>query len=206
MLSKIARWILPICCSCILVAGEITPAGTRLALRYDAMEVESHWLAGHHVDWRTGDPDSGKPGKTHCSSFVAAACERLGIYILRPPEHGHKNLANAQSRWLAEEGGRQGWTPVASPLEAQRLANTGEVVVVVFPNPDPLVSGHIALVRPSVKPEAALRGEGPQIIQAGGTNFASISVKQGFRRHRGAWLNAAKHHVGFYVHDLPGQP
>ena len=27
------------------------------------------------------------PGHTHCSAFTAAAAMRLGIYLLRPPEH-----------------------------------------------------------------------------------------------------------------------
>jgi hypothetical protein len=181
------------------------PEGIRLATHYDAMDVEKHWLSGRHVDWRTGDPDRGKAGKTHCSAFVAAACERLGIYILRPPEHGQKNLANAQFQWLAEKGVEQGWAPVASAFEAQNFANKGLVVIVAFLNPDPRKPGHIALVRPCEKPDPALQSEGPQIIQAGGTNYASTTTKRGFRQHRGAWIDAEHHQIRFFAHAVPAQ-
>jgi hypothetical protein len=69
-----------------------------------------------HVDWQTGLPD-GKTehfeGKhTHCSAFVASAAKQLGVYILRPPEHGQILLANAQYDRLAAAGQASGWTPV----------------------------------------------------------------------------------------------
>ncbi len=182
------------------------PEGRRLAAFYDGLDVERHWLKGWHVDWRTGDPDNGRKGKTHCSAFAAAACERLGIELLRPPEHGQKNLANAQHDWLAGRGEGFGWRAVPSPFEAQDLANGGQVVAVVYRNPDPNKSGHIALVRPSDKPAALIQAEGPQIIQAGGTNHASTSVKIGFRRHKGAWVDADRFAVRFYVHPSPRLP
>ncbi len=190
----------------ILLAGPPTPAGLRLGAFYDGMDVEHHWLKGKHIDWRTGDPDTGKDGKTHCSRFVASACERLGIEILRPPEHGQKNLANAQFDWLASAGTTYGWSAVASPYEAQRLANEGQAVAVVFQNPNRRKSGHIALVRPSDKADTLVQTEGPEIIQAGGTNHASTSVQVGFRRHRGAWVNGERHQVRFYAHPSPRIP
>jgi hypothetical protein len=76
------------------------------------------------------------------------------------------------------------------------------VVLVLWTNPDPHKSGHIALVRPCQQPDATLQAEGPQIIQAGGTNAASISVRQGFRRHRGAWTDAVHHELRFFTHVL----
>jgi hypothetical protein len=166
------------------------------------MDVEHHWLAGTHVDWRTGEPDRGRPDKTHCSAFVAAACERLGIYILRPPDHGQVHLASAQALWLESEGANRGWKPVASPWEAQELANAGNVVVAVFPSPDPAKAGHAALVRPSSKSAARVAAEGPQVIQAGAENAASISLEKGFRHHRGAWSSARDFQVRFFTHAL----
>ncbi len=72
-------------------SAEITRAGHHLADMVDSLDVERHWPAGQHIDWETGMPDGrpeGAVGKhTHCSAFVAAAAKRLGIYILRPPEH-----------------------------------------------------------------------------------------------------------------------
>jgi hypothetical protein len=185
-----------------LESSEIAPAGLRLAERYDSMDVEHHWLPGRRVDWRTGDPDSGKPGKTHCSAFVAAACERLGIYILRPPQHGQVDLANAQQDWLLKEGKTQGWKPVNSPYEAQRLANEGKIVVAVYADPTPNKPGHVALVRPSDKSETLIQHEGPQIIQAGARNASSTSLKEGFRHHPGAWRSANDYRVMFFAHEF----
>ena len=181
-------------------AGEVTPAGQKLAERLDAMDVEHHWLAGAHVDWRTGDPDRGTPFKSHCSVFVAAACERLGVYILRPPDHGQVHLASAQQEWLRAEGAAHGWRPVGSPYEAQRLANQGQVVVAVYGSPDPAKPGHIAVVRPSEKSPATIGVEGPQIIQAGAENWSSTSLREGFRHHRGAWQSARQFAVEFFAH------
>ncbi len=194
------RWLLTLGAASLLAAQ--TPAALRLAARYDSMDVEHHWLAGHHINWLTGIPDNGKPAKTHCSAFVAAACDRLGIYLLHPPEHSTKNLANAQFRWLVEHGQDQGWKPIASPIEAQHLANEGKVVAAVFLNPNPLKSGHIALVRPSDKPDSLIALEGPQIVQAGKFNYASTSVKTGFSQHPGAWINATDNRLRFYAHDV----
>lgn len=187
----------------ILLVGGLPPQGVQLAARYDGMEVESHWLPGHQIHWRTGEIRSDSPGRTHCSAFLAAACERLDIYILRPPEHGQNLLANAQAQWLRRSGPDQGWQPVASPFKAQELANDGKVVVALYESPDPRKSGHAALVRPSDKSDAQLETEGPQVTQAGAENAASTTLKQGFRHHRGAWVSAREYRVEFFAHDLP---
>ena len=184
-----------------LRAAGIAPAGRALAQKLDAMDVEHHWIAGTHVNWRSGDPDRGTPDKSHCSVFVAATLERLGIYILRPPDHGQVHLATAQQEWLSSEGGARGWRPVHSPFDAQHLANEGKVVVAVYASPDPKKAGHIAIVRPSDKPESRIRREGPDVIQAGMENESSTSLKDGFRHHRGAWESASEHGVLFFTHE-----
>jgi len=183
----------------VLMAGEVTPQGEHLAAQYDAMGVERLWLPGHPVDWQTGVWLSQRRGRTHCSAFAAAACARLGIYLLRPPEHGQDFLATAQGEWLRASG--EAWHPVPSPFQAQELANQGVVVLAVYPSPDPRRSGHVALVRPSDKPDELLASEGPQVIQAGAENAASTSLRQGFRHHRGAWNSARDYRVEFYSHD-----
>ena len=189
----------------LFAAGEITPEGKRLVSLLDSMHVEEHWIAGAIVDWRTGDPTGqrlkeGDTGKhTHCSQFTAAACEKLGIYILRPPEHGAVLLANAQYDWLPGEGKSQGWTPVADGVAAQDLANRGQVVVAVYKNGDPKKSGHIAIVRPGSKTPAQIAAEGPDVIQAGGTNFSSASLKRGFANHPEAF---PKGEIKFYAHTV----
>ena len=101
----------------------VTPKGQWLAHQLDQMGVETKWIAGTHVNWETGLPDDETetlPGRhTHCSAFVASAAKKLGVYILRPPEHGQVLLANAQNEWLASAGASQGWRSVNGPLEAQ---------------------------------------------------------------------------------------
>jgi hypothetical protein len=179
-------------------ASEITPEGEMLARVLDSMDVERHWLADQTIHWRTGTPDrSAHRGATHCSAFVAAACDRMGVYILRPPDHSQILLANAQNAWLHREGARFGWRRVASPVEAQRLANLGELVVASCRNRDPRRPGHIALVRPSPKSDAAIGVEGPQVIQAGRSNYNSTSLVKGFIHHPDAWPNGE---IVFFAH------
>ncbi|MBK9082579.1 MAG: hypothetical protein IPL88_11140 [Rhizobiales bacterium] len=143
-------------------------------------------MPGARVDWESGLPNGRpitRPGRhTHCSAFVAAAALRLGVYILRPPEHGQTLLANAQADWLAGEGATQGWTPVPTAAQAQALANRGTLVVASYKNRRPERAGHIAIVRPSDKSDAALAEEGPQVAQAGTVNAASVSLRVGFSR------------------------
>jgi hypothetical protein len=171
------------------------------------MHVEEHWIAGAIVDWRNGDP-TGQPVKddgkhTHCSQFAAAACERVGIYLLRPPEHSAALLANAQYDWLEAEGRGKGWSPVADGKAAQELANRGILVVAVYKNHDPKKSGHIAIIRPSEKSASEIKAEGPEVIQAGGTNRNSCSLKKGFGNHPGAF---AKGEIRFFSQARPPEP
>jgi len=182
----------------------ITPAGQHLAEALDRMNVEHHWLAGKSVKWRTGEiidkPVTDGKSHTHCSAFVAAAAEKLGVYILRPPKHSATLLANAQYDWLGGEGRNEGWTLVATGLEAQQLANRGYLVVAVYKESDSKKPGHIAVVRPSTKSEAKIREEGPQIIQAGKDNYASTSIKEGFKHHRAAFRDGL---IRFFTHPVP---
>jgi hypothetical protein len=181
-----------------LLASEIAPAGEALARLLDGMDVERHWLAGRKVHWRTGTLDpNGHQGATHCSAFVAAACDRMGVYILRPPDHSQTLLANAQNAWLKHDGAQLGWRRVSSPVEAQRLANLGTLVVASLANPDRRRPGHIALVRPSPKGDGEVATEGPQVVQAGRSNYNSVSLVQGFIHHPGAWKNGE---IEFFAH------
>jgi len=156
-------WLLLIfaCVSRTGVAEEVAPAAQRVAAAIDSMDVEHHWPAGVHVDWQTGVPDGkrGTPGgkHTHCSAFVAAAAQRLGIYILRPPEHSQLLLANAQYDWLAREGAGHGWQPLDGAADAQDRANLGYLVVAAYKNHHEDKPGHIAIVRPSAKSAASCR-------------------------------------------------
>lgn len=181
----------------------VSPKGQALARLLDSMGVESKWIAGAHIDWETGLPD-GRPERmpgrhTHCSAFVAAAAKQLGVYILRPPEHGQVLLANAQSEWLADDGAAQGWRPVASALEAQALANAGALVVASYHNHRDDKPGHIAIVRPAAVTAETIAAVGPTVIQAGAANSASIPAKDGFAGHIHAWRD---NEIDYYAHDV----
>lgn len=184
-------------------AEDISPAAKALAVRLDAFEVEKHWPAGVHIDWQTGDPD-GRPEKstgkhTHCSAFVASVAKQLGVYILRPPEHGQMLLANAQNEWLANEGAAQGWRHLKDAIEAERAANLGQLVVATYHNHHDNKPGHIAIVRPSGKSDEMIAAEGPDVIQAGEHNYTAVSAKTGFAGHPAAWRD---HEIEYYAHDL----
>jgi hypothetical protein len=191
--------------------GPITPDGQRVLRALDTSNVEHLWLKSTHVAWDTGEPDLSAADEeafaridhrdTHCSAFAAAMGQRLGVYMLRPPEHGQKLLATAQANWFTSRAGREaGWRPLDEAAQAQTLANSGQLVVVVYASPNPHRPGHIAIVRPDdgVTLEQ-LRDNGPRITQAGGRNYLSTTVRQGFHAHPDAWPDGVK----YFAHDLP---
>ena len=169
--------------------------------RLEAMEVDKLWLPGAIVDWKTGLP-TGQPIKdakskhTHCSQFVAAVADRLAIPLLRPPEHGVVLLANAQFDWLASDAGKKaGWVRLVDGAAAQAVANDGRLVLASLKNPDATRPGHIAVVRPGAKSTEALAAEGPDIMQAGGTNALRTTLRRGFGNHKKEYDQ-----IAFYAH------
>ena len=179
----------------------ITANGRRLMTLLDSSRVEELWQKGYRVNWETGEnvSVSNNPTTTHCSAFAAAFSKKVGVYILRPPEHGQILLANAQYNWLqTDQASQQGWVKVNSGLEAQNLANKGYLVVTVFKNVNERKPGHIAIIRPAIKTLKKLEREGPQTTQSGGTNAYSIALIDGFSHHPGAWPNG----VIFYEHPI----
>lgn len=174
--------------------------------RLEAMEVDKLWLPGAIVDWKTGLP-TGQPIKdakskhTHCSQFVAAVADRLAIPLLRPPERGVVGLANAQFDWLASDAGKKaGWVRLADGATAQAAANDGRLVLASLKNPDATRPGHIAVVRPGSKGPEALAADGPDVMQAGGTNALRTTLRQGFGNHKKEYDQ-----IAFYAHvvELP---
>ena len=175
--------------------------------RLESMEVEKLWLPGAIVDWKTGLP-TGQPIKdakskhTHCSQFVAAVAERLAIPLLRPPEHGVVLLANAQYDWLAADAGkRAGWVALKDGAAAQAAANDGRLVLASLKNPDATRPGHIAVVRPGTKDAGLLAQEGPDVMQAGGTNALRTSLRKGFGNHKKEYDQ-----IAFYAHVVELTP
>jgi hypothetical protein len=191
--------------------GPMTPEGSRLAALLDGMNVETLWQQGYRVDWETGiakgSPETSSGRHTHCSAFAAAAAQRLGVYLLRPPEHGQKFLANAQERWLNSPAAT-GWSRIGrladagAALSAVALANQGKLVVAVYfqpPKGDKEVPGHIAIVRPSDKSPALIVSDGPDVIQAGMHNYRLTTLHAGFADHPAGWSTWA---IEFFSHDV----
>jgi len=188
----------PPCC------GPISGQGHRLEAVLDSMNVESLWLVHLHVNWETGKPDKAAdyegPGTaTHCSAFAAAVGQKVGVYLLRPPEHGQVLLANAQAAWFHSQQAREAaWRTVDGPQQAQTLANQGNLVVIAYESPDPHRQGHVAIVRPAPRPQKLLDESGPLITQAGQKNYTRTSAKVGFQSHPGAWPAG----VHYYMHPI----
>eukprot|EP00887_Chlorella_sp_A99_P005527 scaffold1.g5527.t1 len=82
-----------------VAAQTVTPKGVALASFIDSLHVDTRWQAKEHISWFSGLPNS--PGATievatHCSAFAASVAERLGVYLLRPPQHSQGLLASDQ--------------------------------------------------------------------------------------------------------------
>ena len=180
--------------------GPITPAGKKLLEVLDAANVENRWLPHQYVNWETGEPQENTlVFSSHCSAFTAAIGKRLNVYMLRPPEHSPVLLASAQTAWFAQDAGKQaGWSQLFTEEEAQHLSNNGQLVVASYENPHPKKPGHIAIVRPSLKNLTALNEDGPEITQAGATNYADTNVRTGFAKHAGAY----RRNVRYFVHAV----
>jgi hypothetical protein len=184
--------------------GPITPKAQRILDVLDASNVENLWQRDTSIEWDTGEPKEMKGWdrkETHCSAFSAAMGMRLGVYMLRPPYHAQMMLASAQGAWLrSPDASNVGWWKVDGPAQAQALANSGRLVVIVFESPDSSKHGHIAIVRPDAKRTLAeIEESGTEITQAGGHNYLHTTEARGFHGHEGAWPNG----VEYFAHDLP---
>jgi hypothetical protein len=213
MISRGVAWLGPLIALAASAAAlaqsspePVTSEGRRLAALLEATGVDHLWLAGRHIDWRSGEADGDRPDgrdeSSHCSAFAAAVAASLGIYVLRPPEHPQQLLANAQAHWLAAEGASRGWRELADFRAAQREANQGHLVLEAFESPNPRRPGHVAIVRPSAKPDSRLASEGPDETQAGSFNAIDVATAEGFRQHRGAWLPGGAGGIRYFAHDI----
>lgn len=185
---------------------KIDHCGKELRTFYLGMDVLHKWQSGQHINWQTGEPDDPEAVsgiRTHCSAFVAAACERRGIYIVRPPEHKQELLANAQFRWLNSVQAKDfGWHPIAGNIfsEAQRRADEGYMVVACAQNPDRHKPGHIALVMPADVSSVQIQQNGPLLIQSSTKNSVNALFRNAFRHHITDW-NSATENVLFFYND-----
>ena len=174
----------------------------------NSLNVERKWQKGSIINCKTGETlleetekyDSPKLKRlSHCSCFVYAASKALGLpnKSLLPHPEGDKEfipaLLNKQAEWLETEGVKNGWSYIKTAnrddgfVQAQKFANQGHFVVSVYKNANPKRAGHIAVVIPSSKDVEKIKLEGPDIAQAGTSNFSSGSLKKGFKNKRDAF-------------------
>jgi hypothetical protein len=191
--------------------------GPRLTDFLDGLPILTRWLPGHPVVWQTGQqdgPDEPNPAHhTHCSAFAAAAALYLDIYLLRPPNHGQIQLANAQTAWLSGDlsytgpnAADSGWMELGFSgtlgllTTCQMAANSGQIVLACFAAAPP-TPGHIAILRPRPDGSTEIPPDGPSVIMAGTQNFLSVSMKAAFSNHPDAWPD----NIALFVHDTPLQ-
>lgn len=137
-----------------------------------------------NVELLRHDADGDGTMETFCNFFAHMVTALLSCTIPRLK-------ANAQVRWLRDEGPRNGWRKVL-PTQAVEAANRGLPVVVCWFNPHVVIGkdgkpladaeghpvlghGHIALVRATPKD-----GTGVWIAQAGRRNFNHARLVDGF--------------------------
>ena len=107
-------------------------------------------------------------------------------------------LANAQFDWLASDAGKKsGWVRLVDGAAAQAAANEGRLVLASLKNPDAAKSGHIAIVRPGMKDAELLAKDGPDVMQAGGTNALRTTLRKGFGNHSKEYDQ-----IAFYAHGV----
>ena len=172
---------------------------------YLSRNVSHLWLKGHHVNWKTGQPDQvdlENNRMTHCNGFVCATCQKMNVYL------PHLDGANVVFDWLkSKKGKRDGWQPVVNEnrfddyFMAQHYANIGYVTVAVYENEEPYKPGHIAFVRPASVSCDEIKSSGPVLIQAGNFNSDSTTLRKGFRKHVDSWPE--KKIRFFYYNEKP---
>jgi hypothetical protein len=165
----------------------MSAAGSALAARLDAMDVENHWLTGQKVSWKTGNPIADDKGPaSNGGAFVAAVCARFKVSMLEPAPENF--LPENQYDWLLNDGTGAGWVQVGD-IEAQLLANQGWVVIAAWKSKaaggDRSLAGQTAIVRPNGKAAAEVAKRGPQIIVAGTKNRNDSALKDSFPAQAG---------------------
>jgi hypothetical protein len=149
----------------------LSVGGERLRSFLRATNVQNLWLPYARVDWRTGvrsEATEGPPQpQTHCSAYVAAVAERLGVRMLNADTapNGAMNLSKSQARAIERSGE---WLRAHGAVDAQERANAGALVLGCF-SPAKGV-GHIFVVTPRERVLEDVLAAGVALTQAGFVN------------------------------------
>lgn len=191
--------------------GVVTTNGQQLASYLNSFQVQ-YWWPTIPVNWQTGSANTPTPPSpnttltgTHCSDFTTAVAWPLGIYILRPPIYpdGWNDMANYQDLWFKTNNETPyGWLTISNSstnmIQAQDLANQGNLVIACYLNPDINDSGHTAVIFPYSNTVANIEAVGPEECQAGTYNYNLTNVEQGFSEHPGAFPT----NIDYFYHPV----
>jgi hypothetical protein len=117
-----------------------------------------------------------------------SAVDRKGKFVVGP-EARKEMRVNDMAGWLDKHRGKHGWRRVDARM-AQEKANEGVPAIVVWKNPNPKKSGHIAVIRPGSVGDK----RGVAISQAGNSVLNARHILKGF------WSYQVKE-VQYWYHD-----
>lgn len=100
--------------------------------------------------------------------------DRKGKFVVGPKARKAMRV-NDMAGWLKEHGGKHGWRRVDARM-AQEKANEGAPAIVLWENPKPKESGHIAVIRPGSVGDK----RGVAISQAGNSVLDARHILKGF--------------------------
>lgn len=197
-----------------LSLSDIVPAEhmTKMERVLVDFNLDSQWSAGYNVECGTGAarPDKSTTVKTsHCSCFIYALCDTLGLYIPAPPEFQQFHLADRQLDWLGSgDGIKHGWTKIdeAVPnnyISAQKKANAGHIVIAGMTQDD-RVNGHVGVVRPyrNVDYDVIAR-RGPIVMASSSPNTYASYLDDEFRLNDKRFAHIAGRIAFYYNETVP---
>ena len=161
------------------MVDKITSNGYARLGAYNATNIHL-WDSSKRVSFPNGVPsdDISLPLGDHSGVFVASLLEKLGAYILRPPESTQSLLIEAQNKWLHEQS-NIGYNYVylgsnyISSLSSQNLANQGYIVIASSQN-------HIAIVYPTNTTDESIQLNGAYVTGIGLQNTISTTCVNAF--------------------------
>lgn len=154
-------------------------------------QVINQFAVGNNGRYTPRDSNGDGTRDTFCNIFVWDVTRAMGAEIPHwvdnqgnsvAPGKGRELNANSTVDWMHQNGAKNGWRKVTAE-EAQKMANEGHPSVALWKNPGGI--GHVAVVRPG-----DVTAQGPASAQAGGKNFNSGHIKDGFGRAQPEyWVN-----------------
>jgi hypothetical protein len=188
--------------------------GHTSALRLQQVNAVIDWLA---VDQSVRYRKEGST--TFCNIYAYDYCQRVGVYLPRvwwtdnalakvlqgvatPVEYGNtvtEQRANQIYAWLKAHGATFGWRRTFSFDEAQQIANTGGVAMIIAQRKQLERPGHVAMIVPETPGAVAARDTAGQVSRP----VTSQAGRENFRRKapKAWWTGAQFREFALWLHD-----